>query len=57
MGTYVFDRLLLLHGLEVLSGCAAAHAAHTTHAGHASHTRKRHVDDGICEEEEISRDR
>jgi hypothetical protein len=38
--SYVFDRLLLLHGLEV--GAAAAHAAHTSHTGH---TRKRHVDD------------
>jgi hypothetical protein len=37
--SYVFDRLLLFHGLEV--GAAAAHAAHTSHTGH---TRKRHVD-------------
>jgi hypothetical protein len=40
--SYVFDRLLLLHGLKV--GAGATYAAHT---GHTGHTRKRHVDDCV----------
>jgi hypothetical protein len=42
--SYVFDRLLLLHGFEV--GAAAVHAAHASHAGH---TGKCHIDDRVRE--------
>ena len=46
--SYVFDRLLLLHGFEV--GGAAVHAVHGAHTAH--HTRKRHVDNRVCEKSE-----